>query len=104
MTDGEKWWAKICATMDNRRSKQMIKRSCKPVVDLHGLHIHDAYHRVRHEVDTTHHNELLIITGKSGKINYEFPEWCVQWNRVKAVIPQNGGAYLLKLTGVVNRA
>lgn len=59
-------------------------------LDLHGMTVGHAHGRVNdfiaehHEAGT---ESVVIITGKSGQISYEFQDWCKQHRCVRQVEP-----------------
>lgn len=74
-------------------------------LDLHGLSIHDAWMNLREFVDMHHgygSNEIVVITGRSGRISHEFTEWCRRLPNVRSYEPietKGGkvGSYRLRL-------
>jgi hypothetical protein len=80
-------------------------------LDLHGMTIQQAFHRVGQFVDE-HFSEgsklVMVVTGKSGKIADEFPAWCQNLTHVRrceAVMDSQGdsGAWLLHLRSIRRR-
>jgi DNA-nicking Smr family endonuclease len=72
-----------------------------PSIDLHGVTVQDAHVRSTMLVDQNHSNGVrsyVVVTGKSGVICREFPDWMAQNPSVQSVEPLNGGgAYRVKL-------
>ena len=74
-------------------------------LDLHGMTIHDAWMGLRefveaHQIWGT--KEVVVITGRSGRICHEFTEWCRRLYSVKSYEPietKSGkvGSYRLRL-------
>lgn len=66
-------------------------------LDLHGLTLHEAYHRFNtfvHQHSEIGKSEVVVITGKSGQISREFTNWCRQTHCVKKwepVVDSRGG-------------
>ena len=80
-------------------------KSLRSMIDLHGMTVQRAFNRVR-EVVNEHwiegSRELLIVTGKSGKIADEFPSWCTNIpciRRIEPMVDSRGevGAWILHL-------
>ena len=74
-------------------------------LDLHGMTVQHAFHRVGQFVDE-HFSEgsklIMVVTGKSGKIADEFPAWCHNLPHVRQCDPMmdsrgESGAWLLHL-------
>lgn len=67
----------------------------KPVLDLHGVTVHDAYKITMEFIDESHRagfKYVTVITGLSGQIRHEFERWL--WPRrhmVREIKPLNGG-------------
>lgn len=78
-----------------------LERVSEPnTVDLHGLTVQQAYQRVQHVLAHRNTTSVLFITGRSGEICREFPEWIMQHERVRTMTPQNsGGAFRVTLRG-----
>lgn len=72
-----------------------------PTLDLHGLIIQDAFEAVRQHIETgarLGYKKLTVITGRSGQINIEMPQWAGRHSAVRSITPMNGGgAWLLCL-------
>jgi DNA-nicking Smr family endonuclease len=72
-----------------------------PSIDLHGQTVQDAHLRSAALVDQNRSNGVhsyVVVTGKSGVICREFPDWMEQNPAVQSVEPMNGGgAYRVKL-------
>lgn len=74
-------------------------------LDLHGLTIHEAWMALREFVEAHQahgSNELVVITGRSGRISYEFTDWCRRIEGIRAYEPietRSGkvGSYRIKL-------
>lgn len=59
--------------------KQVLVDVSSRRLDLHGYHLHEAWHRFREFVEQHHaagSRSVVVITGKSGQISREFREWC----------------------------
>jgi DNA-nicking Smr family endonuclease len=74
-------------------------------LDLHGMTIHDAWVNLREFVEahsSMGNREVVVITGRSGKISHEFTQWCRQLEAVRSYEPietKGGkvGSYRLRL-------
>lgn len=70
-------------------------------IDLHGDTVQRAYERVREtvaEARAAGRRELVVVTGRSGRINAEFPVWAARDPDVRALEPlRGGGAYRIRL-------
>jgi hypothetical protein len=74
-------------------------------LDLHGLTINEAWVRFKEFVTQHYENNtktITVITGKSGQISKEFPEWCEQLPIIRSYIPMGNyyiqpGSYKIKL-------
>jgi DNA-nicking Smr family endonuclease len=103
MDKGEKWWETIKATitpLSMYRSKRIVRVTDKEqtCIDLHGLTVQDAYRVVVEFINTRSADNILIITGKSGQIRKECPDWLLLNPRVRSWEEQNGGgAFRVKL-------
>lgn len=82
-----------------------VKNEEPTILDLHGLTIQQAFNRVN-DFLTIHHTIgsrlITIITGKGGKIQDEFPHWCMNFTFVsecEPIVDSRGqaGAYLIYL-------
>lgn len=66
-----------------------------PVLDLHGLTVHDAYARAFAHVSEARLDKrfryVIIITGLSGQIHEEFPRWFENHSAVRSVKALRGG-------------
>jgi len=65
-------------------------------LDLHGLSVQAAYKKTLEFIDRANQNGLkkvTIITGKSGAIRKEFPEWLSRYH----VTDINGGSFSVKI-------
>jgi DNA-nicking Smr family endonuclease len=65
----------------------------RPVLDLHGLTLHDAYNRsVSHIANAAgKYRYVVIITGLSGQIREEFPKWFSNHALVRSINSLRGG-------------
>ncbi len=62
--------------------------------DLHGHSLSEAWALTQTQLQHTHYDSLLFITGKSGDINREFQSWAENHPQVKSIQAQpSGGAY-----------
>lgn len=74
-------------------------------LDLHGMTIHEAWLNLREFVDAHReqgNKEVVVITGRSGRISHEFTQWCRQLVSVHSYEPietKSGkvGSYRLRL-------
>lgn len=74
-------------------------------LDLHGMTIHEAWLSLKEFVDLHREygsKEVVVITGRSGRISHEFTEWCRQLDSVRSYAPietKSGkvGSYRLRL-------
>ena len=62
-------------------------------VDLHGMTVNDAYKEVLSYIDKNHKvmKSMCFITGKSGQINSEFVKWIDANQKIREIVPKNGG-------------
>ena len=71
----------------------------KSRLDLHGLTIMEAYTSVMNHIDRAienNHKKITVITGKSGKICEEFPEWIKNSKNVKRYeLKNNKGSWTI---------
>lgn len=105
---GKQLWKKVTATVnpiDGPRSPRpkVVPELPEPtIIDLHGMTIQEAYQRVRKFL-YRHGNQLqnklvTVITGKSGDIRREFPDWLDRISTVRSFTEMNGGgAFEVKL-------
>ncbi len=101
---GKSLWERVCATVNRlghpraARKYPLVEVIADRSLDLHGLTIHVAFTKTRAFIEHTPHTAVVIVTGLSGQINYEFRDWCLQWHRVRSVTAINGGgAYAVTL-------
>lgn len=74
-------------------------------LDLHGFTVHRAWVEFRDFINEHHRSgtkEVLIITGRSGRISHEFTEWCRGLPSIRSYEPidtRNGraGSYRVRL-------
>lgn len=106
--DGKRLWDRVCdsvrnwrknMTPDQFRAEYETNWSYEPsTLDLHGMTVQEAYGAVRQFLSTTSHKDVTIITGLSGQIREEFPEWIALHGRVRhSTILNGGGAFHLRL-------
>ena len=65
-----------------------------PVLDLHGLVLHDAFQRSKGHVQNAAmmgYKYVIIITGLSGQIHEEFPRWFADHPLVRSINSLRGG-------------
>jgi DNA-nicking Smr family endonuclease len=91
-------WEKVCATVNRlgqpRSPRVRVSPEPKPAstLDLHGFTVQDAFYATKQFINRPNAPLVLtIITGKSGTICREFPEWCWRLDRVRSVTQMNGG-------------
>ena len=68
--------------------------SSSPVLDLHGLTVHDAYQQSMNHISMAKSKGwryVTIITGLSGQINIEFPRWFSNHPMVRSIEHKRGG-------------
>lgn len=100
---GNDWWEKIKATVTPLHLVRKNKRIATTVVeetvlDLHGRTVQVAYHDSMEFINTRTGRDILIITGKSGIIRKEFPEWLRLNPRILYWEEQSsGGAFRIRL-------
>lgn len=94
-------WESYIKNVLSRPDQQIVplKESCVLTrrLDLHGLTVSHAHGKVNDFI--AEHREagtesVVIITGKSGQISYEFQDWCKQHKcvrRVEPIIDSRGG-------------
>ncbi len=85
-------------TVYHPNKKVFVKENIfNPVLDLHGITIHDAYYIVHNHIDKAIEKGfkyITVITGRSGQINAEFSKWVSSDPKVRKVSEINsGGAY-----------
>lgn len=64
--------------------------SLKSILDLHGMTIQQAFNSVRMFIEehwSEGSKQVIIITGKSGKIADEFSDWCSNLLQIRVVEP-----------------
>lgn len=74
-------------------------------LDLHGMTMHDAWLSLREFVDLHREygsKDVVVITGRSGRISHEFTEWCRRLESVRSYEPietKSGkvGSYRIRL-------
>jgi DNA-nicking Smr family endonuclease len=70
-------------------------------IDLHGDTVHAAHARVAGAVGRARaegRREIVVVTGRSGRIRVEFPTWAALDPRVRSVRPIRGdGAFLVRV-------
>ena len=96
MDKGEKWWDAIKATitplsMFKRHKKVVVPLSEITTLDLHGMTVQEAYMATVDFINSRTQNTITIITGKSGQICQEFPEWMNLNRHVRSWEELNGG-------------
>lgn len=67
-------------------SEQSLSRK----LDLHGMSVHEAWMNLKEFVDVHRsqgNKEVVVITGRSGRISHEFTEWCRQLESVRNYEP-----------------
>lgn len=65
-----------------------------PVLDLHGMTVHDAWKKCRDHIEQAKLNKqkkITVITGRSGQISEEFGKWIGEWGYSLRTKSQNGG-------------
>lgn len=87
-------------TIHRRSSKKIkVRQKIARRLDLHGMNLEQAYNESRTFLNQAKSENLKIveiITGKSGKIAYEFPIWCETFG-YKAQISLHGGSWTIRL-------
>lgn len=106
-------WAHVRRTVTPLGQPCPAPRAVRPLpaprydVDLHGDSVHGAYERVRDTVSRARHagrGEIVVVTGRSGSIRVEFPDWAALNPEVRGCEPMNGGgAYRVRLRGAASR-
>lgn len=70
-------------------------------MDLHGLTLDEAYKRVKaafHDCYGKGIRKLKVITGRSGEIFRQFPQWAELDEHVKQVtLNRDGGSYFVRI-------
>jgi len=97
-------WKRIASTVTRLGLPQPCRPAMMPIImssiafpttlDLHGYKIHDAYLKtIEYLKNARYHNlkTVIIITGKSGKINEEFPYWLDKMSFIRSINQINGG-------------
>ena len=78
------------APEQNFRPPKSRNNGLRRRLDLHGMTIQQAFHRVNQFVDE-HFSEgsysVTVITGKGGKIADEFPAWCGNLPQIRSIEP-----------------
>lgn len=75
-------------------------RPWHPVLDLHGMTLHDAHRAFREHIKTAlrlRWKNVTVITGKSGAIFVEFPYWLDGQPIKSSTLQPNGGSYQICL-------
>ena len=89
-----KWF--VNGITQSTRHYPFVRRDPTPtVIDLHGLTTHNAYKETLYFVRQAKLNDIKcvrIITGRSGDIRKEFPDWMVSC-RVKKIVAVNSGSF-----------
>ena len=64
-----------------------------PVLDLHGLTLHDAFVQSKAHIENAYgrFRYVVIITGLSGQIHDEFPSWVTGHRLVRSINSLRGG-------------
>jgi len=79
--------------------QQKERASFNTTIDLHGLSLQSAFDKTFSHIDHAKKlkiTEITVITGKSGDICREFPNWLTYRPDIKKISPLNGGgAYLI---------
>jgi dsDNA-specific endonuclease/ATPase MutS2 len=73
-----------------------VTQHVSPILDLHGMTLQDAHALVQSEISQSQHTfkYMTFITGKSGQMQKEFPDWLRHHPHVSRVDETNtGGAY-----------
>ena len=68
-------------------------------IDLHGLTVQDAFTYCKQELDWYRdigHKAVVVITGKSGQIRKEFPNWLDTW-RLTGTVAFHDGSFTVYL-------
>lgn len=103
MSSDDELWKRVTDTvtpLGTPGAKKRIRGSFwqePSVLDLHGYHVQDAYETFLMFVRATYHDRVMIITGRSGIIRYEFEQWITGVARVKNYEKVNEGAFRLIL-------
>ncbi len=96
--DDKQLWKKFCDSLkDDTKSVSYHPLPFPHILDLHGYVIHDAFSMVSQFIEDTSYKQIIIITGKSGQINKEFPHWISRFKIVKRYEMLNSGSYKLYL-------
>ena len=92
MTDGDRLWEAIKASvvpLGAPRGPGIPRAHPEPPepreIDLHGHTVQDAFENVMIFLDCSPYRRVLVITGKSGQICREFPEWAARHARVRRI-------------------
>jgi hypothetical protein len=75
-------------------------RPWHPVLDLHGMTLHDAHRAFREHVKTARRlqwKKITVITGRSGDIFREFTHWLADQPVRSYQLQSNGGSYTIWL-------
>lgn len=98
---GNAWWVKICSTVDrlghprwSAKPAPFVAYDLPPsTIDLHGMTVQDAYHTALDFLAQTPYRKVVVITGKSGTIRQEFPEWLARSSAISYSELNGGGAF-----------
>lgn len=88
------------APMLNARDVKPSIRPWHPVLDLHGMTLHDAHRAVREHIANARRHQwkkITVITGRSGDIFQEFTHWLEGQPIRSYQLQKNGGSYILWL-------
>ena len=75
-------------------------RPWHPVLDLHGMTLHDAHRATKEHISTARRlrwTRITVITGRSGDIFQEFTHWLIDQPVKRYQLQRNGGSYQLWL-------
>jgi len=81
-------------TLSRVQQPQPLNSSFRPVLDLHGAFLHDAYVRAKSHVEDAYlkgFKYVIVITGLSGQIHDEFPRWFADHPHVRSINSLRGG-------------
>lgn len=106
--EGKRLWGRVCETVrrlgsnltpEEWRAQYETSWDYEPsLLDLHGMTVREAYAATRQFIAETTHREVIIVTGLSGQIREEFPEWIALSKRVQgSTILNGGGAFRIRL-------
>ena len=103
MDDGNSLWERVCQTVNrlggNRSPRVRVDQIPEPrFLDLHNMKVEEANRVTKRFIATATNGTITIVTGRSGVIRREFPDWLSQIAAVKSYrITNDDGAFVIKI-------